>query len=153
MNKRLLIAFAIIALVGYGCAAQWPTCNDRFVPDAKLRQIADKYQLCLDNIGNSLILANGVAISLAKAYTAQEALAAVDKISFALQQPMSGIDIKALIMKEMGAFPELFIITDVFVGEFNTPELVDAESVAILLSYLQDRVRPILVQRIEFAKE
>lgn len=147
--KFLTLILAVMLMVG--CATtQWPDCNKDFAQTAVVRQIADQYQLCLQDVGTGLILANGAAISYAKSYTAKQALVAVDEWVNLLKMPtLTLLAFKTVVADDIKSFPELIEITSVFETQFDSPAILDAESRKILTNYLMNRVRPILVLRVD----
>lgn len=142
----LIILMAIIT----GCAGQWPACNEKFPAETMLRSVADDHKMCLQDIGTGLILANGVNISIAKLYTAGQALSAVDGwiLELEINQALSGIVFRDLVMDQISGFPELIVLTEVFVPTFSTGQIIDQGSRDILIKYLRDKVKPMLVARV-----
>jgi hypothetical protein len=134
-----------------GCAAnsQFPDCNKSYPQDAFITKIAIDHHLCLRDIGTGLIVANGINISLAKLYTADQALTAVDGwLTFLGGDNITDSALLALISNDIKNFPELIEITEVFRSQFNTGTILDDGSIGIISKYLKDRVRPILISRI-----
>ena len=145
----LLCALAFVA----SCALMpFPECNQRFNRDAKIVQIAMDKGLCLDEIGNALILANGVNISIAKLYTAEQALNAVESWSNLLRKPISDILFYDMLTKDIEDFPELILLTEAFSLHFQTGEVIDQPTRELLISYLDNKVKPMLEKRLKLKK-
>lgn len=139
----------VIALAMVGCAGQFPECNQKYDQNAIVVRVAMEEGVCLRDVGSTLILANGINISAAKLYTARQALSAVDTLITALEQPIiNGDHLIDLVYESISGFPELIIVTDMFYGAFDIDEPIDKSSKAILIDYLRERVRPMLVARI-----
>lgn len=149
MKKLVFILIAVMILGFCGCAlTPFPQCNERFNQEAYLVMVANDMKVCLDDVGNSLILANGVAISVAKLYTAEQALKAVNDWIEVLRSPIIDTVFKDTVYASIGDFPELFILTDAFTLYFNTGDIIDQPSREILVSYLEKRVKPVLEKRL-----
>jgi len=151
----LLLAVGALCfiLVGtYGCAGhKFPECNAKMDQSALLVKIANDHRLCLQDVGNSLIVANGVNISIARLYTAQQAMIAVDKWIAALKTPITAQAFKALALADIQAFPELILLTEAFTAGFDLPTVIDKPSVNILIGYLEEQVKPMLAARLKVA--
>ena len=148
--KMLMMVLALFLLVG--CATTpFPECNKGLPPDAQLTKIAMNRGVCLQDVGSAIIIANRINISIAKLYTASQALSAVDKISEALEKPLTDLFFQKLVYDYIGAFPELLLITDTFKSDFGTGVLLDDMSRGMLREYLAKRVRPLLLARVSAA--
>ena len=149
--KKLILGCLVIIMSGLisGCAMlPFPQCNERFNQDAMLVTAAKDMHVCLDEVGNGLILANGVAISMAKLYTAEQALRAVNEWVGLLQAPILDTVFQNTVYDSIGAFPELIILTDAFTVYFSQGEIIDQPSRELLISYLENRVVPMLEKRL-----
>ncbi|MFA5507744.1 MAG: hypothetical protein WC423_20105 [Vulcanimicrobiota bacterium] len=146
MKTVTALLCAVMLLVG--CATPWPACNERFSEASALRQIADEAKICLDDVGNALLIANGMAIQHAKTHTAWQALDAVGSWITLLQRPgLTLAEFRQAVVTRAAAFPELILITSAFDLQFNSPQVIDPASRDILTTYLRDRVKPILEVR------
>jgi len=149
----VITGFCLIMAQGCATIQKWPDCNVKMDQGSLLVKAANSKSLCLKDVGNGLILANGMAISLAKLYTAEQALTAVDKWVATLKMRVPAVVFRDLITKDIDKFPELFILVDPFYTAFSGYDVIDESSIAILVSYLEGDVRPLLVMRIEAAKK
>jgi hypothetical protein len=145
--KFILLTLTLLLV---GCATPWPACNDGFSQSSVLRQVADEHSVCLDDVGWSLILANGLAISVAQTYTASQALAAVDGWIHTLELGgLTLLSFRDIVLADIRSFPELIELTAVFHSRFSVPTPMDPDTGRILTLYLKDRVRPILLARVK----
>jgi len=148
-QMRQLLCILFLLLFTASCAGQFPQCNDKYSQDALLTQIAITHGICLDDLGTQLIIANGINISFAELYTAEQALSAVNKWIEVLQEPIVAFDFKVLVMDSLKDFPELIELTLAFDRGFHTISPIDEDSRLMLKSYLEKRVKPILEIRIK----
>jgi hypothetical protein len=152
--KKYIAMIVIMLMVLTGCFAtnKWPGCNASFPADAKIVQIANNYEKCLADIGTVLVLTNGANISLLKIYSAEQAIFVVDSVIDVLNEPITELFLRDYVYVHMGQFPELFIITDIFVTSFNTNDYVDQDTKDIIKSFLEKQVKPLLQARIDALK-
>jgi len=150
MKRLIACILMILFLVSCG-GATWPVCNEKFSPEAKIVQIANVYETCLDDVGKLLILANGANISLLGMYTAEQALSVVENTQIVLKEPITEVLFKTYVLEHMGAFPELFMITDTFLISFNEDSYIDQGSKDIIDGLLE-KIKPLLVARINSLK-
>jgi hypothetical protein len=66
----------------------------------------------------------------------------------ALEQPITDVVFQRYVYEQIGAFPELILITDAFRADFSTGAVIDEVSRQMLSRYLTERVRPLLLARV-----
>lgn len=138
----LLACMLFFGLIG--CAGQipFPDCNDHYNP-SKLKEIAARHKVCLQDVGNGLIVANGIAIGI-KAYTAQDAISVVDDAIELLNKSVSEIAFASFVGDYLTKFPGLIEVSSIYLDGFDSDKYLDKESKVIIQTYLRERVKPIL---------
>jgi len=140
--------FLLILLVGLltGCAASmpWPACNQNVPDGSLLKRIADENKMCLEDIGNTLIIANAVAIG-SEWYTREDARNAVNRWLEMLDADISYMGFRSEVYAAVKKYPGLFEVMDIYFMRFQQESLpiMDTDR-ELLKNWLNDRVLPIL---------
>ena len=147
MKKGLFVLFlgllVVVSMVACNGGATFPECNEGFAEGCLIVKIANEHGVCLEAVGNALIVANGAAIGTGL-YTAEGALSAVKEIDTALDKSLTDIAFQALVNSKIGAYPGLIEISSIYMSSFDAGIELDDESRAILQSWLRNRIVPIL---------
>jgi hypothetical protein len=139
-----MVCVVFIAISMTACAVQkWPVCNDKYSEGAKLRQIADDHEVCLETVGNSLIVANALATGF-ELWEAEEALKVSRDLVALLGTNVSEIMFRGFVVDELTRFPGLLEISMIYITGFDSGRFMDKESKAIVVGYLEGKVIPIL---------
>lgn len=151
MKNKLFVTIGLCLLLLTGCAGKsfmrglpsWPECNAQYVQEAKLVSIANKYQVCLRDVGNGLIVANEAAIGF-EAYEVSDASVAVFGAIQLLKEEPTELLFQEYVMGKLNRFPGLLMVGQTYIMEFNTDQPIDQASIDIIIGYLENKVMPIL---------
>jgi hypothetical protein len=125
-----------------GCN-DFPECNNGYTPNCQLVNVANSLGACLEDIGDSLIVANAFAIGFKK-YTVEQALEACNEIVEALDTNLTDLVFRDLVNSKLSGYPGLVEVSGVYIAKFNTGQLMDRESKAIIQGWLRSEVIPTL---------
>jgi len=140
---RMIFVLLILMIMAACSAIPYPDCNKNFPPECRLMQIADKFGVCLRDVGNGLIIANGIAIGR-NAYTVQEAVNEIEGIIELLNRDILETEFRDHVLSQLKQYPGLLEVTMIYMHEFNMPRVLDKESRVIIQTYLRNKVLPIL---------
>jgi hypothetical protein len=140
-----LTCFLVILLTIFtGCSTiPFPECNNTYAPDSKLLQIATKYNVCLRDVGNGIIVANGIAIGVG-AYTVEKAIKEVNNTIKFLNTDITELAFQAFAVERLRQFPGLIEVSAIYLPEFDSIRPMDKESKVIIQTFLRGEVLPML---------
>lgn len=145
MKKSYLLLLALgFALTFVSCikSIDFPECNNR-LGDCTIVRIANDHGVCLDQIGNGLIIANAVCIGN-EAYTRQQAAKAIQDVISVLDEPITALAFKVLIDSKIGRFPGMLEVSSIYLSYFDGEAVLDTRSRDIVKDWLKTRVLPVI---------
>lgn len=113
MNKLLLISLAFFLCAGcsiIGIKAPPSVCDNKTPGESVLCDIAGKYDLRLETVGDLFLVVNLRAIKEG-AYTKEDAQRFFTKASVWIEAPVSVIDLRMLVLGYVADVPELLLIS------------------------------------------
>lgn len=141
MRKLLWLALAGILVVS-ACTSSGnrPTVCEQIQEPSILCQVAKEKNIRLEDIGNGLILVNAVAISEG-VYTRGDAKHVLEKLSQALDGPVTYVLFKDQIIKYTNAYPGLLDVAMVYLDEFSLSKRMYEADRDILKTWLTSRIK------------
>ena len=153
MKKNLVLAICLSLVLSCSLLQSkpnWPECNEGLPKDSLLVEVADNNGVCLQDVGNLLIFANGMNISVLKAYTAKEAYDSLTEIEKILAFPnLTQKELRRVVNNLLMDFPELYTVTDIFQEAFSKDIPLDVSTKDIIMKYIVEDVKPLLKMRID----
>jgi hypothetical protein len=154
MKKIIILTALLVWFMGFtGCTALrqmtgapvFPECNESISGDSVLKNIAVAHGLCLEDVGDILIIANTFAINK-NLYTRVQATAVVHHWIVALNsEGMTYNLFRKKIYRYVKQYPGLFEIADIYLlhfGKISSPILPKDKE--LLNDWLTNRVLPLL---------
>lgn len=141
--KLLSIMFLAIVLIA-GCATyQFPECNDKYAQESILVKIANKYEVCLQDVGRNIMIVSLLAIAI-EPELATETRKAAEDIVEKLNYTLTAIGFKELINDSFQAaiLADLVILNSDYLGEFNSYDPIDPATKTIIQTYLTEKFIP-----------
>ena len=150
--KKIIIFMAIVAMVS-GCAQfkqltgtkPYPECNESISNDSVLKNIAIAHEVCLEDVGNALIMTNAFLIGR-EVYTREQALEVVNKWMAMLEiEKTTYQEFRKEVYNQVKKYPGLFEIAEIYFLHFSkiTAPILP-EDRKILTVWLNERVIPLL---------
>lgn len=133
----ILIFMLAIMLVG-GCTFLPSVCDNNDQPSV-LCDIAEDSGMRLEDIGNTLIVVNAVAINEGE-YTEQQAADILKEIRHAIDSPVSYLFFKAELEEKISGVPGLFAVASDYLSSFVNDDIMHEKDRMILMTWLDNRI-------------
>lgn len=135
----ILTVFFLSTLCLTGCNKK-PTVCDSITGESYLCKIAEKTGIAVEDIGNSLIIFNAVAINQG-IYTKDQAKAVLVRLQTGLDEGITYTIFKKKFMKYVGDYPGLLDVLKVYVNEFEQNIPITPTDKEILATWLANRIK------------
>lgn len=142
----IFLGFGAFVILAHGCA-QWPDCNLNYPQESKLRQIADDKEVCLVDVGNSLIVVNSLAVGF-DWWDVNDSIKSVEGAIDLVNQPGGVVEnvFYNYITKNLTKFPGLIDVSIGYISVFNSNKFMGIEDSTILSNYMSNKVLPPLIR-------
>lgn len=114
-------------------------CETNTAP-SYLCEVAEKYGTTLENIGAVLIVSNALALG-GGAYSPEDALKVLREIRAILDNPVSYLFFGAQVKKRLFKNPAMFTVSETYISQFNSPQIMRPFDQAILRSWIDKQIR------------
>jgi len=137
MNKFIIVL--LMALVVAGCGFNFPSVCDNMTEPSLMCDIARKYNVRVEDIGNVLIVTNAIAIGEGQ-YTKEQAVGVFREIRSLLDNPITYMALRGGIYDRLERYPGLYEVSDIYLGEFTALVDVYPADRGMLISWLDERI-------------
>lgn len=135
----LMAALVIAGLAGCSLATAPSVCDSITAGDSHLCAIAGKTGVRLEDIGNTLIVANAVAIG-SGAYTQDQARLVLQGLRASLDSPLSYLAMQDELRQVLSKYPGLFIVATIYLDQFGVDQVISPVDTGILKSWLDRQI-------------
>lgn len=135
----VLTVFLLSTLCVTGCNKK-PTVCDNITGESYLCKIAGKTGITIEDVGNSLIIFNAVAINQGM-YTKDQAKSALTRLRTGLDEGITYTIFKKKFMKYAEDYPGLLDVLKIYVDEFEQNIPITRTDKEILNTWLTNRIK------------
>lgn len=141
--KLLSIIFLSIVFISSCATYQFPECNDKYAQKSMLVKIADKYEVCLQDVGRNIMTVSLVAIAVEPKLAVETRRAAEDIVE-QLNYTITAIAFKNLVKDSFQAaiLADLVILNSDYLQEFDNNNPIDSDTKTIIQTYLTEKFIP-----------
>lgn len=138
-SKILICLACLLCFAVFGCTPGPSICDITEPGTSILCNTAEKYDVKLEDIGNTFLIANAIAIGEGL-YSRGQALKVLRDLRYLIDEDTTYLFFRKVLMKWTSNYPGLFEISMIYLGDFALDlGLYDTDR-AILISWLDARI-------------
>ena len=149
--KKFLLVLIAMSIMFTGCSLKGilPSACDNNIEESFLCDMADRFDIRVEDIGNGIIILNSILIDK-NVYTLEQSYEVVHNIKIVLDDPLSWFDLGKEIKENTAKYPGLYEISSLYINEFmQYPDLPINNFDKELLIGFFNKIEDILIDAIK----